>query len=107
MVPASAGYAAGTSGAVALTAPTVKVSTWRDSAKSKLKVDVNPNKGTGYWKFKVQKKTSAGWRSLSTYRTKGSSETRTVDLKAGTYRVVVAGKYGYLGKASAPVTLVK
>ena len=75
---------------------------------NKLYVNVNPNKGKGYWKFQVQrKKTDGTWKSLSTYRTKGKKETRTLDLKKGTYRVVVRPKYGYLGATSLEVTLKK
>jgi hypothetical protein len=37
----------------------------------------------------------------------GSRETRTIDLPAGTYRVRVQPKYGYLGSTSAEVTLVR
>jgi subtilisin family serine protease len=108
VVPASTGYGSKTSAAVTLTAPTVKVIAGRDSAKSKLTVDVNPNKGSGYWTFKVQKRSGGTWKTLSTtYKTGGSAETRTVDLSAGTYRVIVAGKYGYRGAISASVALVK
>ena len=75
---------------------------------NKLYVNVNPNKGKGYWKFQVQRKKSNGtWKSLSTYRTKGKKETRTLDLKKGTYQVVVRPKYGYLGATSLEVTLKK
>ena len=74
--------------------------------KSKLKVDVNPNKGSGYWKFQVQKQRSDGsWKALKTYKTKGSKETRTINLKKGTYRVVVKPKYGYAGTISTEVSL--
>ncbi|MGB7961846.1 MAG: S8 family serine peptidase [Propionicimonas sp.] len=72
-----------------------------------LYVDVNPDKGSGYWTFKVQKRGSTGsWTTLSTtYKTYGASESRTLNLAKGTYRVVVAAKYGYLSKTSAAVVL--
>ena len=78
-----------------------------DSAKSKLRVDVNPNKGTGYWKFRIQKRQSNNtWVTLGrTYKTRGSQETRTVNLKKGTYRVVVKAKYGLSGSTSREVYL--
>lgn len=108
VVPASKGYAAGTSAAVTLTPPTVRVITGRDAAKSRLTVNVNPDKGSGYWTFKVQKRSGSSWKTLSTtYRTNGPAETRTINMTAGTYRVVVAGKYGYRGATSATVTLLK
>ena len=60
-------------------------------------VDVNPNKGRGYWTFRVLKRDAKGSWVLQgrTYRTKGSKETRTINLGKGTYRVVVLAKYGY------------
>ena len=77
------------------------------SARSKLHVNVNPNKGTGYWTFRVQKKTAINtWVTLAkTYKTYGKGETRTLNLKKGTYRVVVKAKYGYLGATSPEVYL--
>jgi hypothetical protein len=101
------GYAPALSSAVTITDPTVKVVASRNSSKTKLTVNVNPNKGSGYWSFKVQKRTTSGtWTTLSTtYRTLGSAETRTLDLKKGTYRVVVSAKYGYRGAVSNAVVL--
>ncbi len=107
-VRAGQGYDAAVSNAVTLTDKTVKVAAGRDGAKSKLKVNVDPNKGSGYWKFQVQKRNSNGsWSAKKVYKTEGSGETRTINLPKGTYRVVVAGKYGYKGATSARVTLVK
>ena len=108
-VPAAGGFASAVSKAVTLTHPTVKALTSRNASKSKLKVNVNPNKGSGYWTFRVQKRTANGtWSTLSTtYRTKGKYETRTINLRKGTYRVVVAGKYGYHGASSKSVTLAR
>ena len=78
------------------------------SKSSKLRVDVNPNKGNGYWTFQVQRRLADGtWQPLKTYKTKGSKETRTLNLKKGTYRVVVKAKYGYQGTTSAEVYLKK
>lgn len=85
--------------------PTVKVKAV--SKKSKLKVDVNPNKGKGYWRFQVQKQQPDGsWTALKTYRTKGKKETRTINLKRGTYRVVVQPKYGF-GPATSTAVYLK
>jgi hypothetical protein len=79
-----------------------------DSA-SRLFVDVDPNKGTGSWSFRVQKRTPSGsWTTLATsYTTLGVTETRTINLRAGTYRVRVNAKYGYLGATSAVVSLAR
>ena len=66
------------------------------SGKSKMRINVNPNKGSGFWKVKIQKKTATGWKTLKkTYRTKGRAEILTVDLPKGTYRAKVLPKYGY------------
>lgn len=99
-------------------APVVTVRVKAVSGVSKLKVDVDPNRGTvargtpderqiQYWTFKVQvKRRDGSWKTLKkTYRTLGSKETRTVNLKKGTYRVVVNPKYGYVGSTSAEVRL--
>ena len=101
-------------------APVVTVKVKAVSGLSKLKVDVDPNRGTvaggtiderhiKYWTFKVQVRLADGsWKTLKrTYRTLGSKETRTVNLKRGTYRVVVNPKYGYVGTTSAEVRLKK
>lgn len=63
---------------------------------SKLYVNVNPNKGAGYWSFRVQRWVNGAWRTSTTiYRTFGDGEIRTLDLRRGTYRVVVLAKYGF------------
>jgi PKD repeat protein len=88
--------------------PSAVVSVKATGGKSKLYVNVNPNKGGGYWKFQVQRKLKDGsWRALKTYRTKGSKETRTINLKKGVYRVWVKPKYGHLGALSREVSLRK
>jgi hypothetical protein len=51
--------------------PEASVKAKAKSAKSKLYVDVNPNKGRGYWTFLVQRKQADGsWQALKTYQTK-------------------------------------
>jgi hypothetical protein len=76
------------------------------SKRSKLRVDVNPNKGKGFWVFQVQVMGSdGGWKPLKAYKTQGKKETRTINLRRGTYRVVVNGKYGYDGATSTQVRL--
>ena len=99
-------------------APVVTVKVKAVSGMSKLKVDVDPNRGTvargtiderhiRYWTFKIQvKRPDGSWKTLKkTYKTLGVKETRTVNLKKGTYRVVVNPKYGYVGSTSAEVRL--
>lgn len=88
--------------------PPASVKVKPKSAKSKLFVDVNPNKGKGYWRFQVQRQQAdKTWKPLKSYKTKGSKETRTINLPKGTYRVVVGAKYGYAQATSAPVYLKK
>ena len=108
-VPAAGAYGKAYSAEVALTAPTVRVKVGTNVFKDQLRVDVDPNKGSGYWTFQVQKRTSTGtWTTLpTTYRTEGSGETKTVRLPGGTYRVKAAGKYNYRGTTSAEVSLVQ
>jgi hypothetical protein len=74
---------------------------------SVLAIDVNPNKGRGYWTFRVFRLGSDGttWSRKGTFRTSGPKETRTLNLKKGTYRVQVLAKYGYGETWSRPVTL--
>ena len=75
---------------------------------SRLYLNVNPNKGSGYWNVKIQKKTANGWKTLKgTHRTQGKAETRTINLPKGTYRAVVQAKYGYAKGYSSPVTLTR
>lgn len=73
------------------------------------RIDVNPDKGAGYWSFTLQKRNSSGaWASLSTiYQTQGATETRQINLSKGTYRAVVLAKYGYRATVTSSVTLVK
>jgi PKD repeat protein len=97
---------AGTSARTGCPPPAVAVTLKAKSGRSKLYVNVNPNKGSGYWRFQVQRLRSDGsWKPLKTYRTKGSGETRTINLRKGTYKVVVFAKYGYQGSTSGSVTL--
>ena len=89
--------------------PPVRVAAVATAGKSKLSVNVDPDKGSGYWKMRIQRKKANGsWTTLrKTYRTRGATETRTINLPAGTYRVQVNAKYGYRGTTSGAVTLVR
>jgi hypothetical protein len=91
---------------VALPSPAVSLKATK--GKSKLYINVNPNKGREYWTFQVQRKNPDGsWTALKTYKTQGSRETRTVNFSKGTYRVWVNPKFGYQGAFSNEVTLKK
>ena len=90
-----------------VTPPAVQVRVKSVSSGNKLHVDVNPNMGKGHWTFKVQYKDSRGrWKTYrTTYKTFGNSETNTLNLRRGTYRVMVNPKYGYQGTTSNEVYL--
>jgi hypothetical protein len=85
--------------------PKVKVKA--KNRRSRLFVDIDPNlRGRKAWRFQVQKKAKRTWRLLPrTYRTKGLKETRTLDLKKGTYRVRVKPGNGYAAATSRRVRL--
>ncbi|MGV1004313.1 MAG: hypothetical protein ACOYEV_05990 [Candidatus Nanopelagicales bacterium] len=77
----------------------------------KLHVNVNPSV-KGHYYFRVEQSINGSWVALpKTYVTKGSGETLTIDLPAGTYRaLVLPGKTGLIADAigvSVPVTLTK
>lgn len=74
-----------------------------------LYVDVNPNlKKKRYWRFRVEKQQPTGWVLMpKTYRTSGSKETRTLNFKKGTYRVVVLADYGYQQTTSPRTVYLK
>lgn len=86
--------------------PFAKVVVSTRKSRSVLRVDVNPNLGRRYWRFRVHKLAADGtWQPKGTYRTAGAKETRTLNLRKGTYRVVVLARGGYQETVSAPVTL--
>lgn len=93
------------------TTPAAPVPTVRVKAKSrssKLHVDVDPNRGGKYWKFRVEKLQADGtWKQLKSYRTKTGKQTRAVNLPKGTYRVTLDPQFGYGTATSAPVVLRK
>lgn len=100
----------GCGGYVAITGwePTARATMTTDPGQTRFLVNLDPDRASGAWKFRVQAMRADGsWRTLRrTYRTAGRAEVRWVDLPAGTYRVRVIGRSGYLGSISAPVALV-
>jgi hypothetical protein len=89
--------------------PAAQATVTTNASQSKLVVNVDPDRGSGYWQFRVQVKRADGsWRTLKkTYRTHGKPETRTLNLPAGTFRVQVLPKYGYQGSTSGEVLLAR
>jgi hypothetical protein len=89
----------------ALGTPRVGTPTHPDVTNEKLKVDVDPNLKSGNHRVKVQVLHKNGtWKTLrTTYATTGKSVTRTLNLKKGTYRVVVLPRGTCEGATSGPV----
>lgn len=89
--------------------PVARVTAKAVGGAGRLYLDVAPDKGAGYWVVRVQQRASNGtWATLSaTWTTQGSTETRTIDLPRGTYRVVVPSRYGHLAGVSGAVTLTR
>ena len=110
--PGAGAPASGTPSATTPVAPTAVVTAKAINNGTKLFVNVNPNKGKGYWNIKVYRKVVKGdkvsWEKVGkTLRTKTSKETRTINLGKGTYRVKVMENYGMKGDVSNQVTLVR
>ena len=86
--------------------PVVSV-TAKAKSKTALFVRVTPRlTGNKHWSFKVQVKKKGTWRATSrTYKTQGKRQTRTLNLKKGTYRAAVKPGFGYAGSTSRAVTL--
>ncbi len=73
--------------------------------RGKLRVKVTPSLPRGSWKVRVQKRQKGKWGAVKVVRTRGRSETRTMNLPRGTYRVVVRPAHGCTGSKSKPVRL--
>jgi hypothetical protein len=88
--------------------PRIKVTARAKARAKKLFVDVDPDlPGNQYWSLALQARHDGRWSALRTLRTAGERETRTLNLKKGTYRVKVRGGHGYPGAASKGVRLKK
>ena len=95
-------------GSELLAGPQASVRVRAVQGRSKLRVNVDPNQGARYWKFRVQRQRADGtWVAKKTYRTRKSGEVRTVNLRRGTYRVWVKPKFGHEGTMSAEATLTR
>lgn len=69
------------------------------SRNGKLRVDVGPDSVAGQWQLRIQRlQVATGkWQTVKVSRTKGRKHVRTVNLKAGWYRVDVLPAHGYQG----------
>jgi hypothetical protein len=74
--------------------------------QSAVKVDIDPDQGRDAWAFQVQRSTGEDqWRNVGKYTTRGSRETRTLNLPKGTYRVRVLPRFGYIETYSEEFSL--
>ena len=90
-------------GKASATESSVKVRATADS--SRLRINVNPNNAEANYRVKIQKKVDGKWKTMKVVRTTGTKDTRTVNLRAGTYRVKVPAQLGLDKSVSSAVTL--
>lgn len=62
--------------------------------RSKIRVNVNPNKKYANYKVKVQKKVNGKWKTKKVRWTKGTKDVRTINMGRGKYRIKVPAQYG-------------
>lgn len=61
-----------------------------------LVIDVDPNlSGSKYWRFRLDRRSGSKWKKVGVYHTHGKAETRSLRVKAGTYRVHVYARSGF------------
>lgn len=87
------------------TAKRLKVALKTNRAKTKLRVNVNPNNAAKNYRIKVQKKKSGKWKTVRTTRTRGVRDTRVINMGKGRYRIKVPAQRGLLGAKSGSVRL--
>ncbi|WP_426245244.1 hypothetical protein [Nocardioides sp. LHG3406-4] len=75
------------------------------SGKRRLRVDVEPDWAEGDYGLDVQRRKGDSWRTVKHTRTRGSRDVRVLDLRAGTYRVVIGAVDALAGVTSKPVRL--
>lgn len=81
----------------------VKVKTVKN--RSKLRVDVNPNRSAWDYKIRIQERVHGKWKTKKTTWTKGRKDKRTVNMSQGKYRVKVPAQHGMKGAKSKSVRL--
>lgn len=78
-----------------------------------MRVNVNPNLVKGNWRFVVARLERPSdppdykWQWVTTFKTKGRKEIRTINLPAGTYKVYVYPQRHHVGAWSGEVTLLR
>ena len=77
VVPASGRYGLAVSRVLVLTDPTVKVKAARSGYGDVLSVDVDPDRGSGYWTFQVEKQNDRGtWTKVTSTRRRSEPRRR-------------------------------
>lgn len=92
--------------AVVLWSPRVTIGVKAVRDRTRLRLNVNPDLGADAWRVTIQRKRPDGtWARVGTHLTRGTAETRTLDLPRGTYRVVVRAQKGFTRATSEEVRL--
>ena len=74
----------------------------------KLRVDIEPDLGSGAWTFTIEQLMLDGsWAVVGTFVSEGPNERWSDDLPAGTYRAVVSQHGGNPPAVSEPVVLTR
>jgi uncharacterized protein YjbI with pentapeptide repeats len=90
----------------ALPGSTLGMNVTVNASRGTLVVDVDPDIGADNWTFRIERLNDSTSTTVDTYQTCGPHEIRRINLRAGTYRVVVLPARGYLGATSNPVPLL-
>nr|WP_300051159.1 hypothetical protein [uncultured Nocardioides sp.] len=64
--------------------------------RSRLRIDVDPDSADHDYRFRVEKRVDDRWRTVARRSTRGSRDTKLLDLDRGRYRVVVPAQHGML-----------
>ena len=86
-------------------APPAMVAARAVSGGRKLRVDVEPDRAAGSYALTVQRRQGARWRTVARTRTRGADDVRTLDLRGGTYRVLIAADGSLSGATSDAVRI--
>lgn len=65
--------------------------------KSRLRIDVGPDLEQSNYRLRIQRKAGKKWRPVKLTQTLGPQDRITVNLRRGTYRVIVPAQHGLLG----------
>lgn len=66
--------------------------------RTRVEVDLGPDSADRDYRFRVQRREDARWRTIRRTTTRGSLDVRVLDLPRGRYRVVVPDQHGMIGE---------